>query len=159
MNINLDSVDAFLELVKNADKFQKVVTDLKEQKKEIITLIELTGKVDTIPKLYKEAEDTLSKAKSEAERIIKVANDNASGIVTQAEALNSKTLLEHADLAKLSNETKELNKQAKELKKEVEQKAKQLNDELGIVKVQQDQLTTSQKELSDKLVKLQEVMK
>lgn len=157
--MNFQAIEAFLELVQNPDKYKKMLTSLKEQHDTVIAAIELTAPAKEIPTLYQKATDELDKAKTESERIIKLANSEAEGIVATAQELSKKAQKEYDESVAIGTETKTVNTEAKKALAEVKERERKLVMNEQAVKDQQDQLAATQKEVSEKLAKLQEVLK
>ncbi len=157
--MNFQAIEAFLELVQNPDKYKKMLASLKEQHDTVLAAIELTAPAKEIPDLHKKASEAVDKAKAEAESIIKFANVEAEGIVAKANDLLQKAQKEHDTVVATSAETKQINVEVKKTLSSVKENERKLAEENQALKEQQAQLYASQKEVSEKLAKLQEVLK
>lgn len=157
--MNFQAIEAFLDLVKDPKKYEKMLDDLKDQHQTVLSAIELTAPAKDIPKLYADAKDAVEKAKVEADRIVKTAGLEAEGIVAQATDLMVKAKVEHETATQTSAETTLANKEAKRALAEVKEKQRSLEVAESAVVIQQEQLAASQKEVSEKLTKLQEALK
>jgi uncharacterized phage infection (PIP) family protein YhgE len=157
--MNFQAIEAFLELVQNPDKYAKMLASLKEQHDTVLAAIELTAPAKDIPELHKKASEAVDKAKAEADTIVKFANAEAEGIVAKANDLLQKAQKEQDAVVATSAETKQVNSEAKKTLAEVKERERKLATDEQAVKDQQTQLHASQKEVSEKLAKLQEVLK
>lgn len=157
--MNFQAIEAFLDLVKDPKKYEKMLSDLKAQHDTVLAAIELTAPAKEIPDLHAKAVKAIDDANTEAERIIKTANAEAEGIVAQATDLMTKAKVEHEQAVVTSAETAAVNKEAKKALAEAKEKARSLEQAEQAVKIQQEQLAASQREVSEKLTKLQEVLK
>jgi len=157
--MNFQAIEAFLELVQNPDKYKKMLASLKEQHDTVLAAIELTAPAKDIPELHKKASEAVDKAKAEADTIVKFANAEAEGIVAKANDLLQKAQKEQDAVVATSAETKQVNTEAKKALAEVKERERKLAADEQAVKDQQAQLHASQKEVSEKLAKLQEVLK
>lgn len=157
--MNFQAIEAFLDLVKDPKKYEKMLSDLKDQHQTVLSAIELTAPAKEIPKLYEDAKKAVETAKTEADRIVKTASAEAEGIVAQATDIMAKAKVENDTATATTLETASLNKEVKKVLAEVKEKQRKLEIAEQAVAVQQEQLLASQAEVSEKLAKLQEVLK
>lgn len=157
--MNFQAIEAFLDIVRDTKKYDAMVASLKEQHKSIIEAIELTAPAKDIPRLHEDAVKTLEQAKADSKAMLSKANAEAEGIVATAKDILSKAKVEHDLATATTAETKAANKDAKQALADIKEKQRIIELTEQAIAKQQEQLLASQTEVSEKLAKLQEVMK
>ena len=149
----------FLDIVQNADTYKKYLKDMDDRETSIKSAIELHGKASEIPVLHDRALKVIKDAEDKAKKITDAAETAAQSIRDEARRnqLEVQTLLDRAlvDTAALKAEKKAVSEQASQL---VAQK-KEVSDTLARISEYEKSLSKRDTELSDKLAKINSVLR
>ncbi len=156
--MNIQDVAEFIDLVKNPDKYDKLLKDLVDEQERLIAVIKTVGDVTEIESIKTQIKLDEKQAILDREAILtKIEQDrvkeNVATTVLQADLQATRTKYQtlYQDLQEKEAETKELNKLAKKREKDLVSKQAELQEKLTNVEA-------LKLELEDRLAKLKAVM-
>jgi len=156
--MNIQDVAEFIDLVKNPDKYDKLLKDLVDEQERLIAVIKTVGDVAEIESIKTQIKLDEKQAILDREAILtKIEQDrvkeNVATTVLQADLQATRTKYQtlYQDLQEKEAETKELNKLAKKREKDLVSKQAELQEKLTNVEA-------LKLELEDRLAKLKAVM-
>lgn len=156
--MNIQDVAEFIDLVKNPDKYDKLLKDLVDEQDRLKAVIKTVGDVAEIESIKTQIKLDEKQAILDREAILtKIEQDrvkeNAATTVLQADLQATRTKYQtlYQDLQEKEAETKELNKLAKKREKDLVSKQAELQEKLTNVEA-------LKLELEDRLAKLKAVM-
>lgn len=156
--MNIQDVAEFIDLVKNPDKYDKLLKDLVDEQERLIAVIKTVGDVSEIESIKTQIKLDEKQAILDREAILtKIEQDrvkeNVATTVLQADLQATRTKYQtlYQDLQEKEAETKELNKLAKKREKDLVSKQAELQEKLTNVEA-------LKLELEDRLAKLKAVM-
>ena len=156
--MNIQDVAEFIDLVKNPDKYDKLLKDLVDEQERLTAVIKTVGDVAEIESIKTQIKLAEKQAILDREAILtKIEQDrvkeNAATTALQADLQATRTKYQtlYQDLQEKEAETKELNKLAKKREKDLVSKQAELQEKLTNVEA-------LKLELEDRLAKLKAVM-
>ncbi len=156
--MNIQDVAEFIDLVKNPDKYDKLLKDLVDEQERLKAVIKTVGDVAEIESIKTQIKLDEKQAILDREAILtKIEQDrvkeNVATTVLQADLQATRTKYQtlYQDLQEKEAETKELNKLAKKREKDLVSKQAELQEKLTNVEA-------LKLELEDRLAKLKAVM-
>ena len=156
--MNIQDVAEFIDLIKNPDKYDKLLKDLVDEKDRLKAVIKTVGDVAEIESIKTQIKLDEKQAILDREAILtKIEQDrvkeNVATTVLQADLQATRTKYQtlYQDLQEKEAETKELNKLAKKREKDLVSKQAELQEKLTNVEA-------LKLELEDRLAKLKAVM-
>ena len=156
--MNIQDVAEFIDLIKNPDKYDKLLKDLVDEQERLIAVIKTVGDVSEIESIKTQIKLDEKQAILDREAILtKIEQDrvkeNVATTVLQADLQATRTKYQtlYQDLQEKEAETKELNKLAKKREKDLVSKQAELQEKLANVEA-------LKLELEDRLAKLKAVM-
>ena len=156
--MNIQDIADFIDLVKNPDKYDKLLKDLVDEQERLTAVIKTVGDVAEIESIKTQIKLDEKQAILDREAILtKIEQDrvkeNAATTALQADLQATRTKYQtlYQDLQEKEAETKELNKLAKKLEKDLVSKQAELQEKLTNVEA-------LKLELEDRLAKLKAVM-
>ena len=156
--MNIQDIADFIDLVKNPDKYDKLLKDLVDEQDRLKAVIKTVGDVSEIESIKTQIKLDEKQAILDREAILtKIEQDrvkeNVATTVLQADLQATRTKYQtlYQDLQEKEAETKELNKLAKKREKDLVSKQAELQEKLTNVEA-------LKLELEDRLAKLKAVM-
>jgi len=156
--MNIQDIADFIDLVKNPDKYDKLLKDLVDEQERLTAVIKTVGDVAEIESIKTQIKLDEKQAILDREAILtKIEQDrvkeNVATTVLQADLQATRTKYQtlYQDLQEKEAETKELNKLAKKREKDLVSKQAELQEKLTNVEA-------LKLELEDRLAKLKAVM-
>lgn len=156
--MNIQDIADFIDLIKNPDKYDKLLKDLVDEQERLIAVIKTVGDVAEIESIKTQIKLDEKQAILDREAILtKIEQDrvkeNVATTVLQADLQATRTKYQtlYQDLQEKEAETKELNKLAKKREKDLVSKQAELQEKLTNVEA-------LKLELEDRLAKLKAVM-
>ena len=156
--MNIQDVAEFIDLVKNPDKYDKLLKDLVDEQDRLKAVIKTVGDVAEIESIKTQIKLDEKQAILDREAILtKIEQDrvkeNVATTVLQADLQATRTKYQtlYQDLQEKEAETKELNRLAKKREKDLVSKQAELQEKLTNVEA-------LKLELEDRLAKLKAVM-
>ncbi len=156
--MNIQDVAEFIDLVKNPDKYDKLLKDLVDEQERLKAVIKTVGDVAEIESIKTQIKLDEKQAILDREAILtKIEQDrvkeNVATTVLQADLQATRTKYQtlYQDLQEKEAETKELNRLAKKREKDLVSKQAELQEKLTNVEA-------LKLELEDRLAKLKAVM-
>ena len=156
--MNIQDVAEFIDLVKNPDKYDKLLKDLVDEQDRLKAVIKTVGDVAEIESIKTQIKLDEKQAILDREAILKKieqdrVKENVATTVLQADLQATRTKYQtlYQDLQEKEAETKELNKLAKKREKDLVSKQAELQEKLTNVEA-------LKLELEDRLAKLKAVM-
>lgn len=156
--MNIQDVAEFIDLVKNPDKYDKLLKDLVDEQDRLKAVIKTVGDVAEIESIKTQIKLDEKQAILDREAILtKIEQDrvkeNLATTVLQADLQATRTKYQtlYQDLQEKEAETKELNQLAKKREKDLVRKQAELQEKLTNVEA-------LKLELEDRLAKLKAVM-
>ena len=156
--MNIQDVAEFIDLVKNPDKYDKLLKDLVDEQERLTAVIKTVGDVAEIESIKTQIKLDEKQAILDREAILtKIEQDrvkeNVATTALQADLQATRTKYQtlYQDLQEKEAETKELNKLAKKREKDLVSKQAELQEKLTNVEA-------LKLELEDRLAKLKAVM-
>ena len=156
--MNIQDVAEFIDLVKNPDKYDKLLKDLVDEQERLTAVIKTVGDVTEIESIKTQIKLDEKQAILDREAILtKIEQDrvkeNVATTVLQADLQATRTKYQtlYQDLQEKEAETKELNRLAKKREKDLVSKQAELQEKLTNVEA-------LKLELEDRLAKLKAVM-
>lgn len=156
--MNIQDIADFIDLVKNPDKYDKLLKDLVDEQERLTAVIKTVGDVAEIESIKTQIKLDEKQAILDREAILtKIEQDrvkeNVATTVLQADLQATRTKYQtlYQDLQEKEAETKELNRLAKKREKDLVSKQAELQEKLTNVEA-------LKLELEDRLAKLKAVM-
>ena len=156
--MNIQDVADFIDLIKNPDKYDKLLKDLVDEQERLTAVIKTVGDVAEIESIKTQIKLDEKQAILDREAILtKIEQDrvkeNVATTVLQADLQATRTKYQtlYQDLQEKEAETKELNQLAKKREKDLVRKQAELQEKLTNVEA-------LKLELEDRLAKLKAVM-
>ena len=156
--MNIQDIADFIDLVKNPDKYDKLLKDLVDEQERLTAVIKTVGDVAEIESIKTQIKLDEKQAILDREAILRKieqdrVKDNVATTVLQADLQATRTKYQtlYQDLQEKEAETKELNKLAKKREKDLVSKQAELQEKLTNVEA-------LKLELEDRLAKLKAVM-
>lgn len=156
--MNIQDIADFIDLIKNPDKYDKLLKDLVDEQERLTAVIKTVGDVAEIESIKTQIKLDEKQAILDREAILtKIEQDrvkeNLATTVLQADLQATRTKYQtlYQDLQEKEAETKELNKLAKKREKDLVSKQAELQEKLTNVEA-------LKLELEDRLAKLKAVM-
>ena len=156
--MNIQDVAEFIDLVKNPDKYDKLLKDLVDEQDRLKAVIKTVGDVAEIESIKTQIKLDEKQAILDREAILKKieqdrVKENVATTVLQADLQATRTKYQtlYQDLQEKEAETKELNQLAKKREKDLVRKQAELQEKLANVEA-------LKLELEDRLAKLKAVM-
>lgn len=156
--MNIQDIADFIDLIKNPDKYDKLLKDLVDEQERLTAVIKTVGDVSEIESIKTQIKLDEKQAILDREAILtKIEQDrvkeNLATTVLQADLQATRTKYQtlYQDLQEKEAETKELNKLAKKREKDLVSKQAELQEKLTNVEA-------LKLELEDRLAKLKAVM-
>ena len=156
--MNIQDIADFIDLIKNPDKYDKLLKDLVDEQERLTAVIKTVGDVSEIESIKTQIKLDEKQAILDREAILtKIEQDrvkeNVATTVLQADLQATRTKYQtlYQDLQEKEAETKELNKLAKKREKDLVSKQAELQEKLTNVEA-------LKLELEDRLAKLKAVM-
>ena len=156
--MNIQDIADFIDLVKNPDKYDKLLKDLVDEQERLTAVIKTVGDVAEIESIKTQIKLDEKQAILDREAILtKIEQDrvkeNVATTVLQADLQATRTKYQtlYQDLQEKEAETKELNQLAKKREKDLVRKQAELQEKLANVEA-------LKLELEDRLAKLKAVM-
>ena len=156
--MNIQDIADFIDLIKNPDKYDKLLKDLVDEQERLKAVIKTVGDVAEIESIKTQIKLDEKQAILDREAILtKIEQDrvkeNLATTVLQADLQATRTKYQtlYQDLQEKEAETKELNQLAKKREKDLVRKQAELQEKLANVEA-------LKLELEDRLAKLKAVM-
>lgn len=156
--MNIQDIADFIDLIKNPDKYDKLLKDLVDEQERLTAVIKTVGDVAEIESIKTQIKLDEKQAILDREAILtKIEQDrvkeNVATTVLQADLQATRTKYQtlYQDLQEKEAETKELNRLAKKREKDLVSKQAELQEKLTNVEA-------LKLELEDRLAKLKAVM-
>ena len=156
--MNIQDIADFIDLIKNPDKYDKLLKDLVDEQDRLKAVIKTVGDVAEIESIKTQIKLDEKQAILDREAILKKieqdrVKENVATTVLQADLQATRTKYQtlYQDLQEKEAETKELNKLAKKREKDLVSKQAELQEKLTNVEA-------LKLELEDRLAKLKAVM-
>ena len=156
--MNIQDIADFIDLIKNPDKYDKLLKDLVDEQERLTAVIKTVGDVAEIESIKTQIKLDEKQAILDREAILtKIEQDrvkeNLATTVLQADLQATRTKYQtlYQDLQEKEAETKELNQLAKKREKDLVRKQAELQEKLANVEA-------LKLELEDRLAKLKAVM-
>lgn len=156
--MNIQDIADFIDLIKNPDKYDKLLKDLVDEQERLTAVIKTVGDVAEIESIKTQIKLDEKQAILDREAILtKIEQDrvkeNVATTVLQADLQATRTKYQtlYQDLQEKEAETKELNQLAKKREKDLVSKQAELQEKLTNVEA-------LKLELEDRLAKLKAVM-
>lgn len=156
--MNIQDIADFIDLIKNPDKYDKLLKDLVDEQERLKAVIKTVGDVAEIESIKTQIKLDEKQAILDREAILtKIEQDrvkeNVATTALQADLQATRTKYQtlYQDLQEKEAETKELNKLAKKREKDLVSKQAELQEKLTNVEA-------LKLELEDRLAKLKAVM-
>ena len=156
--MNIQDIADFIDLIKNPDKYDKLLKDLVDEQERLTAVIKTVGDVAEIESIKTQIKLDEKQAILDREAILtKIEQDrvkeNVATTVLQADLQATRTKYQtlYQDLQEKEAETKELNQLAKKREKDLVRKQAELQEKLTNVEA-------LKLELEDRLAKLKAVM-
>ena len=156
--MNIQDIADFIDLVKNPDKYDKLLKDLVDEQDRLKAVIKTVGDVAEIESIKTQIKLDEKQALLDREAILKKieqdrVKENVATTVLQADLQATRTKYQtlYQDLQEKEAETKELNRLAKKREKDLVSKQAELQEKLTNVEA-------LKLELEDRLAKLKAVM-
>ena len=156
--MNIQDIADFIDLIKNPDKYDKLLKDLVDEQERLTAVIKTVGDVAEIESIKTQIKLDEKQAILDREAILtKIEQDrvkeNVATTVLQSDLQATRTKYQtlYQDLQEKEAETKELNKLAKKREKDLVSKQAELQEKLTNVEA-------LKLELEDRLAKLKAVM-
>ena len=156
--MNLQDIADFIDLIKNPDKYDKLLKDLVDEQERLTAVIKTVGDVAEIESIKTQIKLDEKQAILDREAILtKIEQDrvkeNLATTVLQADLQATRTKYQtlYQDLQEKEAETKELNQLSKKREKDLVRKQAELQEKLTNVEA-------LKLELEDRLAKLKAVM-
>ncbi len=156
--MNIQDIADFIDLIKNPDKYDKLLKDLVDEQERLTAVIKTVGDVTEIESIKTQIKLDEKQAILDREAILKKieqdrVKENVATTVLQADLQATRTKYQtlYQDLQEKEAETKELNQLAKKREKDLVRKQAELQEKLANVEA-------LKLELEDRLAKLKAVM-
>ena len=156
--MNIQDIADFIDLIKNPDKYDKLLKDLVDEQERLTAVIKTVGDVSEIESIKTQIKLDEKQAILDREAILKKieqdrVKENVATTVLQADLQATRTKYQtlYQDLQEKEAETKELNQLAKKREKDLVRKQAELQEKLANVEA-------LKLELEDRLAKLKAVM-
>ena len=156
--MNIQDIADFIDLIKNPDKYDKLLKDLVDEQERLKAVIKTVGDVAEIESIKTQIKLDEKQAILDREAILKKieqdrVKENVATTVLQADLQATRTKYQtlYQDLQEKEAETKELNQLAKKREKDLVRKQAELQEKLANVEA-------LKLELEDRLAKLKAVM-
>ena len=156
--MNIQDIADFIDLIKNPDKYDKLLKDLVDEQERLTAVIKTVGDVTEIESIKTQIKLDEKQAILDREAILtKIEQDrvkeNVATTILQADLQATRTKYQtlYQDLQEKEAETKELNRLAKKREKDLVSKQAELQEKLTNVEA-------LKLELEDRLAKLKAVM-
>ena len=156
--MNIQDIADFIDLIKNPDKYDKLLKDLVDEQERLTAVIKTVGDVTEIESIKTQIKLDEKQAILDREAILKKieqdrVKENVATTVLQADLQATRTKYQtlYQDLQEKEAETKELNQLAKKREKDLVRKQAELQEKLTNVEA-------LKLELEDRLAKLKAVM-
>ena len=156
--MNIQDIADFIDLIKNPDKYDKLLKDLVDEQERLKAVIKTVGDVAEIESIKTQIKLDEKQAILDREAILKKieqdrVKENVATTVLQADLQATRTKYQtlYQDLQEKEAETKELNQLAKKREKDLVSKQAELQEKLTNVEA-------LKLELEDRLAKLKAVM-
>ena len=156
--MNIQDIADFIDLIKNPDKYDKLLKDLVDEQERLTAVIKTVGDVAEIESIKTQIKLDEKQAILDREAILKKieqdrVKENVATTVLQADLQATRTKYQtlYQDLQEKEAETKELNQLAKKREKDLVRKQAELQEKLANVEA-------LKLELEDRLAKLKAVM-
>lgn len=156
--MNIQDIADFIDLIKNPDKYDKLLKDLVDEQDRLKAVIKTVGDVAEIESIKTQIKLDEKQAILDREAILKKieqdrVKENVATTVLQADLQATRTKYQtlYQDLQEKEAETKELNQLAKKREKDLVRKQAELQEKLTNVEA-------LKLELEDRLAKLKAVM-
>ena len=156
--MNIQDIADFIDLIKNPDKYDKLLKDLVDEQERLTAVIKTVGDVAEIESIKTQIKLDEKQAILDREALLKKieqdrVKENVATTVLQADLQATRTKYQtlYQDLQEKEAETKELNQLAKKREKDLVRKQAELQEKLTNVEA-------LKLELEDRLAKLKAVM-
>ena len=156
--MNIQDIADFIDLIKNPDKYDKLLKDLVDEQERLTVVIKTVGDVTEIESIKTQIKLDEKQAILDREAILKKieqdrVKENVATTALQADLQATRTKYQtlYQDLQEKEAETKELNQLAKKREKDLVRKQAELQEKLANVEA-------LKLELEDRLAKLKAVM-
>ena len=156
--MNIQDIADFIDLIKNPDKYDKLLKDLVDEQERLTAVIKTVGDVSEIESIKTQIKLDEKQAILDREALLtKIEQDRVkekvatTALQTDLQATRTKYQTLYQDLQEKEAETKELNKLAKKREKDLVSKQAELQEKLTNVEA-------LKLELEDRLAKLKAVM-
>ena len=156
--MNIQDIADFIDLIKNPDKYDKLLKDLVDEQERLTAVIKTVGDVTEIESIKTQIKLDEKQAILDREAILKKieqdrVKENVATTALQADLQATRTKYQtlYQDLQEKEAETKELNQLAKKREKDLVRKQAELQEKLANVEA-------LKLELEDRLAKLKAVM-
>jgi chromosome segregation ATPase len=156
--MNIQDIADFLDLVKNPNKYEKALQNLKDEQARLTAVIETVGKVVEIDKLLKQAREKESKLEAKYDDMFKVVEKKAKETAASASDLQAKIKKDQEQAAKVTGDLALKAKEMDTLRSELTKREKELVSKEVAAKNAQDTLDALILEYEAKVAKLRAVM-
>lgn len=152
--MNFSDIAAFIDLVKNPDKYNDALKQLAEREKAVKEMISVAGKAQEIPRLHDLAELKLSKAEEEAKDIVVKAKTAAEKVLVEARLVEQAAIDKKAAADTAFNQAVSAKREADQITADYSVKASQLEKRIETQLKKEVEFSKQQQELNDKVAKL-----
>lgn len=119
--MDMKSVEQFLDVVANPDRFKEAVAVMKDEQARLDVMVAAVGKIGDIQKLHTKAEKALAAAEAKAEEILTEAQRVAEGKLSELNGRLAEVAGRESELtiakSEVSTMRKELSEKLKDLEK------------------------------------------
>lgn len=150
-------INAFIDLVKNPDRYAEILKTLEEREARWVELVEAHTKLTNVDKFVAEKKAEAEAHVAKAEQTLKEAEDAKNQILAHTKEMSDMTENSKAEQVKAEAEAKQLVKENKQLQKELQAKQVELDSGLKAVSDNLAAMKVREQELSEKLEKLKAI--
>ncbi len=120
--MDMKSVEQFLDIISNPDKFKASVAILKDEQARLDVMIAAVGKIGDIQKLHTKAEKALAAAEAKAEEILTEAQRVAEGKLAELNGRLAEVAARESEVTTLKSEVTTITKEIRAKLKDVEKR-------------------------------------
>lgn len=124
--MDMKSVEQFLDVVANPDKFKEAVAVMKDEQARLDVMVAAVGKIGDIQKLHAKAEKALAAASDKADEILVEAQRVAEGKLAELNGRLSEVAANESELTIMKSEVSATRKELREKLKDAEKREEAL---------------------------------
>lgn len=146
----------FLDLVKNPEKYARLLSELETRQKQVNDLIAVAGDAQQIPLLLEQAQRTSAKAEKEAGKLVEDARQAAQKVLDNAAKVSEEVTTLRNEVAAQMGKAKAEQREAQELIQKHSALVRENEDRQARILAYERILSEKEQALNDALNKLRE---